>query len=157
MATIKSGDTIRLTYTGRLANGQIFDTSDERTAQDNGVLVEGRRYEPLAVQVGTGTIIQGLDRSLIGMAEGEAKEITIPPEDAYGLKDPELVSVLPRDLFQQHDIQPAIGMVIQTNEGQGHITAVTHEAVEIDYNHPLAGETLVFAVKVESIDAASHP
>jgi FKBP-type peptidyl-prolyl cis-trans isomerase 2 len=154
MAMIKSGDTVRLTYTGRLANGEIFDTSDEQTAHDHGVLVEGRRYEPLAVQVGTGMIIQGLDRSLIGMKEGEVREITVPPEEAYGLKDPELVSVLSRDLFQQHDIQPAIGMVVQTNEGQGHITVITHEAVEVDYNHPLAGETLVFAVKVESIEAA---
>jgi FKBP-type peptidyl-prolyl cis-trans isomerase 2 len=154
MPTIKSGDTVRLTYTGRLGNGEIFDTSDEQTAQDHGVLVEGRRYEPLAVQVGTGLIIQGLDRSLIGMEEGEVKEIIVPPEEAYGLKDPELISVLSRDLFQQHDIQPAIGMVVQTNEGQGHIIAVTHDAVEVDYNHPLAGETLVFAVKVESIETA---
>jgi FKBP-type peptidyl-prolyl cis-trans isomerase 2 len=153
MATIKSGDNVRLNYTGRLANGQIFDTSDEQTAHENGVLVEGRRYEPLVVQVGTGTIIQGLDRNLIGMEEGEAREITIPPEEAYGLKDPELVSVLSRDLFQQHNIQPAIGMVVQTDEGHGHITAITHEAVEVDYNHPLAGETLVFAVKVENIEA----
>src|ERR671924_327439 len=88
MARIKTGDSIRLTYTGRLANGQVFDTSDEQTAQTNGVFVEGRRYGPLAVQVGTGTIIQGLDRNLLGMEEGEAKEITILPEEAYGSKDP---------------------------------------------------------------------
>ena len=154
MTTIKSCDTVRLTYTGRLGNGQIFDTSDEQTAQDHGVLVEGRRYEPLAVQVGTGTIIQGLDRNLIGMQEGEAKEVMIPPEEAYGLKDPELVSALPLSLFQQHSIQPAIGMVIQTNEGQGHITMISQDTVEVDYNHPLAGETLVFAIKVESVEEA---
>jgi FKBP-type peptidyl-prolyl cis-trans isomerase SlyD len=152
MAQIKTGDSVRLTYTGRLANGQVFDTSDEQTAQTNGVFVEGRRYGPLAVQVGTGTIIQGLDRNLLGMEEGEAKEITIAPEDAYGIKDPALTAVLPRALFQQHSIEPAIGMVIQTNEGQGHITSISPEAVEVDYNHPLAGETLIFAVKVESIE-----
>ena len=154
MARIKAGDTVHLNYTGWLGNGQIFDTSDAQTAEANGVLVEGRRYEPLAVQVGTGTIIQGLDHSLIGMEEGEAKEITITPEAAYGHKDPTLVTVLPRELFQRHDIQPAIGMVIQTNTGQGHITSITPEAVEVDYNHPLAGETLTFAVKVESIHPA---
>ena len=152
MAQIKTGDSVHLTYTGRLANGQVFDTSDEQTAQTNGVFVEGRRYGPLAVQVGTGNIIQGLDRNLLGMEEGEAKEITIAPEEAYGTKDPTLMTMLPRELFQQHSIEPAIGMVIQTNEGQGHITSISPEAVEVDYNHPLAGETLVFAVKVESIE-----
>jgi FKBP-type peptidyl-prolyl cis-trans isomerase 2 len=152
MAQIKTGDSVHLTYTGWLANGQVFDTSDEQTAQTNGVFVEGRRYGPLAVQVGTGNIIQGLDRNLLGMEEGEAKEITIAPEEAYGTKDSTLMTVLPRDLFQQHSIEPAIGMVIQTNEGQGHITSISPEAVEVDYNHPLAGETLVFAVKVESIE-----
>jgi FKBP-type peptidyl-prolyl cis-trans isomerase 2 len=155
MAAIKAGDTVRVTYTGWLTNGQVFDTSDEQTAQTNGVFVDGRRYGPLAVQVGTGTIIQGLDRNLLGMEEGESKEITIPPEDAYGTKDLELVAVLPRDLFQKHNIQPDIGMVIQTNEGQGHITAITQDVVEIDYNHPLAGETLVFSVKVEGIEPTS--
>jgi FKBP-type peptidyl-prolyl cis-trans isomerase 2 len=154
MARIKAGDSVHLTFTGRLADGQVFDTSDEQTAQINDVFVEGRRYGPLAVQVGTGTIIQGLDRNLIGMEEGEAKEITIPPEEAYGSKDLSLVAVLPRELFQRHDIEPAIGMVIQTNDGQGHITSISPEAVEVDYNHPLAGETLVFAVKVESIEPA---
>jgi FKBP-type peptidyl-prolyl cis-trans isomerase 2 len=154
MARIKTGDSIHLTYTGRLADGQVFDTSDEQTAQINGVFVEGRRYGPLSTQVGSGTIIQGLDRNLIGMEEGEAKEITIPPEEAYGNKDPSLVTVLPRELFQQHAIEPAIGMVIQTNDGHGHITSISPEVVEVDYNHPLAGETLVFAVKVESIEPA---
>jgi FKBP-type peptidyl-prolyl cis-trans isomerase 2 len=152
MTQIKTGDSVRLTYTGRLTNGQVFDTSDEQTAQTNGVFVEGRRYGPLAVQVGTGTIIRGLDRNLLGMEEGEAKEITIAPEDAYGTKDPALTAALPRELFQQHSIEPAIGMVIQTNEGQGHVTSVSPEVVEVDYNHPLAGETLIFAVKVESIE-----
>jgi FKBP-type peptidyl-prolyl cis-trans isomerase 2 len=155
MPAIKAGDTVRLTYTGWLTNGQVFDTSDEQTAQTNGVFVDGRHYGPLAVQVGTGNIIQGLDRNLIGMEEGESKEITIPPEEAYGSKDPELVAVLPRDLFQKHNIQPDIGMVIQTNEGQGHITAISQDAVELDYNHPLAGETLVFSVKVESVEPTS--
>jgi len=155
MAAIKAGDTVRVTYTGWLTNGQVFDTSDEQMAQTNGVFVDGRRYGPLAVQVGTGTIIQGLDRNLIGMEEGESKEITISPEDAYGTKDPELVAVLPRDLFQKHNIQPDIGMVIETDEGQGHITAIHQDAVEIDYNHPLAGETLVFSVKIESIEPTS--
>ena len=154
MARIKAGDTVRLHYTGRLSNGQIFDTSDAQTAEAHGVLIDGRRYEPLSVQVGTGTIIQGLDHSLIGMEEGEAKEVTIPPDEAYGHKDPTLVTALPHELFQRHDIQPAIGMVVQTNTGQGHITSITHEAVEVDYNHPLAGETLTFAVKVESIHPA---
>lgn len=154
MAMVKAGDTVHLSYTGRLANGQIFDTSDEQTAVANGVFIEGRRYEPLAVQVGTGTIIQGLDRNLIGMVEGESKEITIAPEDAYGPKDPSLVSLLPQELFQRHNIEPAIGMVIQTNAGQGHITSITPESVEVDYNHPLAGETLTFSVKIEGIDPA---
>jgi FKBP-type peptidyl-prolyl cis-trans isomerase SlyD len=104
--------------------------------------------------VGTGTIIQGLDRNLLGMEEGEAKEITIVPEEAYGSKDPALMTVLPRELFQQHSIEPTIGMVIQTNEGQGHVTSISPEAVEVDYNHPLAGETLIFDVKVESIEPA---
>ena len=80
---IKNGDKIKVDYTGTLENGDVFDTS------------EGK--QPLEFTVGEGKIIKGFDEAVIGMEKDEEKEVTIPPEKAYGMPNPDLVKKLPKD------------------------------------------------------------
>ncbi len=148
---VESKDTVKFSYTGRFESGVVFDTSDEEIAKDAGIYSDGRPYEPVTVEVGGGTIIRGIDKALIGMGEGEEKEVVVPPEDGYGLEDPNLITKIPIELFQKSNIQPQIGMTIRSSQGTFHITSVTEEEVEANFNNPLAGRILIFNIRVEEI------
>lgn len=141
MAQAKAGDTLSIHYTGTLADGAIFDSS------------EGR--DPLTFELGSGQIIAGLDAALDGMSVGEKKTVTIPADQAYGPHHPEAIQNVPREAIPA-DIPLDLGteLQVQTPDGQTMgvtVTAVTEEEVTLDANHPLAGKDLTFAVELVSI------
>ena len=138
---IKQGDTIKVDYTGSLEDGQVFDSS------------EGK--QPLEFEVGAGKIIPGFDKAVVGMEKGEEKEITIKPEDAYGQPRDDLQKEVPRSALPQ-DQEPKEGMGLMMNTPQGQqiparIVKVTEENITIDLNHPLAGKTLKFKIKISEV------
>ena len=141
MTQVKSGDTVRIHYTGTLADGTVFDSS------------EGR--DPLEFTVGSGQIIPGLDRELPGMAIGEEKTVTVVAQDAYGDSDPNARQAIPRDQVPEN-LPLDLGTVLEltTPEGQRMpvtVVEVTEETVTLDANHPLAGRDLTFAFSVVEI------
>ena len=93
--TVKNGDNISVDYTGSLENGKVFDTSFEKVAEANNLLVEGRVYKPLKFTVGKEQMIKGFDEGVIGMKVGETRKLTIPPEKAYGPRNPEMIQAMP--------------------------------------------------------------
>ena len=133
MECVKKGDKITVEYTGRLEDGTIFDSSKEHE-------------EPLQFIVGAGEIIKGFDQAVIGMKVGEEKEITIPPEDAYGPYNPELSRDIPRNAFQDdQEVKEGMMFMMALEDGRQvpvSITAIKEEHVTIDLNAPLAGKTL---------------
>jgi FKBP-type peptidyl-prolyl cis-trans isomerase 2 len=144
MGKVQEGDTITVEYTGRLEDGTVFDSSD-------------KHEEPLEFTVGEGKIIQGFDKAVIGMEVGEEKEITLPPEDAYGQHNPELVRDLPRNVFpEDQELQPGMVFMMALQDGRQvpvRIAKVAEEQVTVDLNSPLAGKTLNFTIKVVGIAA----
>ncbi|MBS3802727.1 MAG: peptidylprolyl isomerase [Candidatus Thermoplasmatota archaeon] len=142
MGKVQEGDTITVEYTGRLEDGTVFDSSD-------------KHEEPLEFTVGEGKIIQGFDKAVIGMEVGEEKEITLPPEDAYGQHNPELVRDLPRNVFpEDQELQPGMVFMMALQDGRQvpvRIAKVAEEQVTVDLNSPLAGKTLNFTIKVVGI------
>ncbi|MDL5363310.1 peptidylprolyl isomerase [Halalkalicoccus sp. NIPERK01] len=155
---IEPGDQATIEYTGRLTDdeGTVFDTSREAVAEEAG-LAEAqpeREYEPLTVEPGAGQLIEGFDEGLVGLEEGDTETITVPPEKGYGERSDDRVVEQDREEFEEHLGQPPEeGMRIQTERQQvGEIVEVTEEAVRLDFNHELAGETLEFDVEVVSID-----
>ncbi|MBO0722568.1 MAG: peptidylprolyl isomerase [Blastocatellia bacterium] len=143
MSTVKTGDLVKVHYTGKLDNGEVFDSSEEG--------------EPLSFTVGAGEVIEGFDRALIGMQVGESKEIVIPPEQAYGERDENLVQRISRDQLKLPGIDPEVGMAIEMHTPQGVIPLVISDmsdtTVELDANHSLAGESLYFALRLVEIAA----
>ena len=143
MSTVKSGDTVKVHYTGTFDNGEVFDTS------------EGA--EPLVFTIGAGQVIPGFDAALLGMQLGETKKIVIPPDEAYGPREEELVQTISRSQFQLGDTQPEVGMAIEMHTPQGGIplviTEMTDTTVTLDANHPLAGEELHFALTLVELTA----
>jgi len=138
---VEKGNTIKVDYTGTLDDGTVFDTS------------EGK--QPLEFEVGAGKIIKGFDNAVMGMEKGEEKEIKLGPADAYGEPNPELVKKVPRASLPQ-DQEPKQGMMLLLKAPDGRqipakIMGVTDAEVSIDLNHPLAGKTLNFKIKVVDI------
>ena len=151
-AAVKEGDQVLVDYTGRLDDGTVFDTSVKDVAIENGVYNPSRDYQPLGFTVGAGQMIKGFDAGVVGMAVGEEKTLTIPPEDAYGVHREEMVQTVPVEELRAAGITPVIGEKLTTSLGQvGIITNLTNTSVMIDFNHRLSGKTLIFDVKLVSI------
>lgn len=144
MTEAKSGDTVRIHYTGTLKSGETFDSSDGR--------------DPLEFVVGSGQIIPGLDVAIPGMTVGDKKTVEVPCTQAYGEENPDARQSVPRGEIPDN-IPLDIGTQLQMQTPQGqvvHVTVaeVTDAEVTLDANHPLAGKDLVFAIEMVGIDAA---
>ncbi len=133
---IETGDTVTFSYEGKIEDGSTFHTLDE---------------EPLAVEIGSGSLVKGLEEELIGMQVGEEKEFKVSPEKGYGVENPEMVQTVEAKVFEGTDITPEPGMILKTPHGNCHVVQVQDDKVEISYNHPLAGKTLDYKVKVVNI------
>ncbi len=141
MTEVKSGDTVRIHYTGTLSDGSTFDSS-------NG-------GDPLEFTVGSGQIIPGLDKAMPGMAIGEKKTVEVPCEEAYGNSNPNARHAIPRtdvpadvplDLGTRLELQTPTGQVIQVT-----VAEVSDAEVTLDANHPLAGKDLTFDIELVEI------
>lgn len=144
MTKAKQGDKVKVHYQGKLEDGTIFDSSYEK--------------KPLEFTIGEGAIITGFENSVIGMDEGEAKNVHIPTQDAYGdYNDKNQIQVERSNLPQ--DIQPEMGMVLQVNtENQEsfyvRIIDLDDQSVTLDANHPLAGKDLYFDIELLEVEAS---
>ncbi len=137
----KNGDVVKVEYTGTLADGTVFDTS------------EGRG--PSQFTVGAGEMISGFDRAVLGMRVGESKTVTIPADQAYGAYREDLLVDLDREQFGNTSV-PEVGQEITISTPYGQtmtvpVINVTDSAVTVDVNHPLAGKDLTFAITLVEI------
>jgi len=141
---IKKGDKVKVEYKGTLDDGTVFDSSEKHN-------------KPLEFEVGAGQVIKGFENAMIGMENGEEKEIKIPPSGAYGDHNPQLIRKLPRDqLPKEKEIEPGMMLVVSLPNGvqmPASILEVTDESVTIDFNHPLAGKVLNFKITVVGISS----
>ena len=149
---VEKGDFVVFNYIGKFENGEIFGTTYENIAKEAGIYTEDRTYGPLGANVGVGALISGMDEGLIGMEVGEKKTITIPPEKGYGMPRDDLIIDVPTSEFEKAGIEPIEGAYIMTDSGIARITAVGEENVTLDFNHPLAGKTLIFEVEIVDIE-----
>ncbi len=142
MTQVKTGDTVRIHYTGTLQDGTQFDTSQGR--------------DPLEFEVGSGQIIPGLDQALPGMAVGDTKSVEVPAESAYGAVDPNARQEVPRaGIPADIPLEPGSQLQMQTPDGRAvpvTVAEVDEETVTLDANHPLAGQDLKFDIELVSVD-----
>ena len=151
---VEKGDFVVFNYVGKFKDGEVFDTSYEDIAKEAGIYAEDRKYGPIGANVGVGELIPGLDEALIGMKVGEKRTITIPPELGYGMPREELIITVPRSDFENAKIEPVQNMYVVTDSGIAKITKVGDDEVTLDFNHPLAGKTLIFGVEIVDIQKA---
>nr|WP_321498799.1 peptidylprolyl isomerase [uncultured Methanolobus sp.] len=149
---VQAGDTISVNYTGMLEDGTVFDTSEMDIAEANGIYNPLRGYEPLTFVAGAGQMIDGFDEAVIGMQVGEKKTITLPPEKAYGDVRGDAIINFSVDDFAAANMTPVMGQKITSQGYQGTIVNITDANVTVDFNHHLAGKTLIFDIELVSIE-----
>lgn len=138
---VKKGDTVRVHYTGKLEDGKEFDSSLKR--------------QPLQFEVGAGSVIKGFEDAVVGLKQGEKKSVTIPPEEAYGSYDENLLVEMPKTSLPE-GVTPEVGIRLQIVNQQGQalpvvVTEILDGSIKLDANHPLAGKTLLFDIEVVEI------
>ncbi len=136
---------VSLDYTLRLDDEEVIDTS--------------KGQEPLEFLQGRGQIIPGLEQALYGMAVGDEKEVVVAPADGYGEHDTDAFEVVERDVFPPDlDLKPGMGLRMRDSSGEAlvaYVAEIRPEDVVLDFNHPLAGETLYFSVKIADLRSAT--
>lgn len=139
----EKGHKVSVEYVGSLEDGKVFDTS-ERTGK------------PIQFELGSGHVIPGFDKAIDGMKVGEEKTIKLEPKDAYGDVRKELEKIITRENLPK-DHEPQVGMVLLMGLSNGaqipaRITKVNGDMITIDLNHPLAGKTLNFKLKLVGLE-----
>ena len=141
MSQAKTGDTVKIHYTGTLDDGTQFDSSAGR--------------DPLEFKLGSGQVIPGFDKAVEGMAVGDEKTVNIQPEDAYGPRNDQMVQEVPKSALPD-DLEPEEGMGLQARGQDGQVLNLTiisvgDDAITVDGNHPLAGQNLNFDIELVEI------
>lgn len=137
------GDTVTVVYDGVTENGEVFDSSEASG--------------PLTFVLGAGNVLPAFEENIIGMSSGETKEFKLPPQEAHGLSNPELIHTFNKQGLKDHE-KIKIGMVLGLNldrDGQQHqvpatVIAVDETQITVDFNHPMAGLTLTYKVTLQS-------
>lgn len=148
MKQIQQNDKVTLIYTGKLENGTIFQDSNES--------------EPLIITIGNLDVPPSVEQALIGMAEGEKKQIRLEPDEGYGPRRKDLLQTLHKNTLADK-MNPAVGMILSLKiekDGVEHhlpatVVEVNDDTFVVDYNHPLAGHNLMIDITVIAIEKAS--
>jgi peptidylprolyl isomerase len=141
MSQAKSGDLVHVHYTGKLDDDSVFDSS--------------RGRDPLTFELGKGQVVPGFEKAVSGMEEGEKKTVTIASDDAYGPRLDQLVITAPRENLPD-GYDPKVGeiMRLEARDGRKLDVMITHadeKSVQMDGNHPLAGQDLTFDIELVKI------
>ncbi len=149
--TVKKGDYLLIDYTGKLEDGTVFDTTLKEKAVEAGIYDEEKEYKPLFFRTDTGQVIKGIDTGVLEMKEGEEKTLKISPEDAYGEHKKYLVQDIPLSRLGLQ-FPPETGKKIITPGGsEVKVLSSTETSATLDFNHELAGKTLILEIKLVSI------
>jgi FKBP-type peptidyl-prolyl cis-trans isomerase 2 len=132
---MQTNDFIRVIYTAKIKEtGQELDKTGDIA---------------VPVIVKSDFIIKGLEEALLGMNVNEKKTVEIPPEKAFGIRNPKLIKLLPISEFRKHDTKPQPGMFVQADNMRGRVLSVSGGRVRVDFNNPLAGKTLIYDIEIK--------
>jgi len=143
--TIQKGDFIRVSYTGKNED-RIYDTTNEEVARANDIYNEKGKYGGDVIIVGSGHTVAGLDEELVGKEVGYSGSVTIPPEKAFGLRNPELIETIPVTKFEQ---RPQVGMPVLVDGRQGVVIRAIGRMAQVDFNRFLAGQTVTYDYEIK--------
>ena len=147
---IQKSDFVIIDYTGKVKEtGEVFDTTSEEIAKENKLYKQGDIYEPKLVVVGEGWVLKSLDEALLTFKLNKKETVEVPPENAFGNRDPEKVKLVPIRRLVARGLTPRLGAQIEYDKKLATVRTMGSGRVTLDFNPPLAGKTLVYDVTVE--------
>ncbi len=147
---VKDGDVVLIDYTAKV-DGNVFDTTNLEEAKKANIFRKEAKYEPMLAIIGKNMLIKGLEEAVVSMKEGEEKEFTVPPEKAFGNRDPSLVKLVSLSQFRKQDINPVPGAVVEIDGKPARIQTVNGGRVRVDFNSLLAGKDILYKTKLVKI------
>jgi len=141
-SNIQEGSLVSIEYTLTDDTGKVIDTNVGK--------------EPLTFIQGAGQIVKGLEQELAGLKVGDQKKVQVKPEDGYGLTDDKALQEIPREMVPAEAQKPGVMLMTKAEDGRAipiRVHEVKEKTVVVDFNHPLAGKTLNFDVKIKDIKA----
>lgn len=148
--SIENGDFILIDYVAKVKEtSEIFDTTMEEVAKKERLYKEGEIYESKLIVVGEGWMLKALEESLPNFELEKTASVEIPPEKAFGPRDPEKVRLVPLRRLTTRGITPQPGMRIELDRKLATVRTMGSGRVQLDFNPPLAGKTLVYEVTVQ--------
>lgn len=139
--TVKDSDFIKVDYTESV-DGRVISTTIRDVAMKNEIYEDGVEYGPALIIVGSGDVVEGFRDELMGKEIGSAGTVEVPPEKAYGVRDPENVELIPLNKFKKE--RPEIGMRVSVDGKMGTLTRTIGRKARIDFNHVLAGKVVKY-------------
>jgi peptidylprolyl isomerase len=147
---LEKGSFVLINYVAKVKEtGEVFDTTIEETAKKEHLYKEGEIYEPKLVVIGEGWVLKSLDESLASMEIEKPNSVEIPPDKAFGQRDPEKVKRISLRHLADKGINPTLGMRVEYDGKMATVRALGAGRVLLDFNPPLAGKTLVYEVTVQ--------
>ncbi len=147
---MKDGDFVNIEFTGRIKGSEdIFDTTDGEKAKSAGIYNEKTNYGPIPIIVGAKQLILGLEDAVKEMSIGEKKTVDIPPEKAFGSKNPDMVKLMPMSVFKDSKMDPSPGKIVDFNGMRGMVMNIDGGRVKIDFNHPLADKVIEYDIEIK--------
>lgn len=147
---LKEKDFIEITYTGKLATGEVFDTSDEKLAKEHQIHRDNAEYGPITICLGQGQLLKGLEQELLGKEVG-TYNVKITSEHAFGKKQAKLITMIPLSKFADQKIKPVPGLRLNIDGMVGIVKSVGGGRTVVDFNHPLAGKDVEYDVTVTRV------
>jgi len=145
---MEAGDFVLVDLLGRTQeDNKLFETTKEDVAKKEGIFKDDEVYQPRLVVLGQGYVVPGIDEALIGMKAGDTKQLVLPPEKAFGIRDPKQVRIIPRGRLKS-DEKIVRGMRIRMGSQYGVVRHVGGGRVTVDFNSPLAGHTVQYEISV---------
>jgi peptidylprolyl isomerase len=146
---IEKGSLVLVNYTARVKEtDEVIETTVEEEAKKLNIYDQTRKYGPRLVAVGEGWVISGLDQELMKMDVGEKKEVEIPPEKAFGQRDPSLVKLIPLRKFGDKADEISVGDTVEVDNRIGVVRFVGSGRAQVDFNHRLAGKSIYYSIEV---------
>ena len=146
---LKENDFVELDYTGSFKeDGEVFDTTDETVAKEH--KLRNEKYGKVIICLGKGHLLKGLEKKIVGKELGKHK-IELSAEEAFGKKNPKLLTLIPTQNFTKNKVRPEPGLPVNVDGTVGVVRSVTGGRTIVDFNHPLAGKDIVYDVNLHRI------
>ncbi len=146
---LNPGALIYINYTAKIKDtGEVIETTWEEEAKKYGIYKPGFKYAPRLIAVNEGWILKGVDEALLKAKVGERITVEIPPEKGFGLRDPNKIRLIPLRKFGEKASQIKVGDEVEIDGKIGIVRFIGSGRVQIDFNHKLAGKTLVYEIEI---------